>query len=79
LTKENAVRAGLPEPERFSGHSLRVGLATAAAEEEAQLHDIMRQTRHTSTEVAWCYLRSRDHWRNNVTEKLFRSRGDGGS
>lgn len=72
LVKESAARAGLPEPERFSGHSLRAGLATAAAEEEAQLHDIMRQTRHKSTEVARRYLRSRDRWRNNVTEKLFR-------
>ncbi|TWA77091.1 site-specific recombinase XerD [Azospirillum brasilense] len=79
LVKESAVRAGLPEPERFSSHSLRAGLATAAAEEEAQLHDIMRQTRHKSTEVARRYLRSRDRWRNNVTEKLFRSRGGGGS
>src|SRR5687767_5652050 len=29
----------------YSGHSLRAGLATAAAEAEAQLHDVMRQTR----------------------------------
>lgn len=77
LVKEGAVKAGLPEPARFSGHSLRAGLATAAAEEEAQLHDIMRQTRHKSTEVARRYLRSRDRWRNNVTEKLFR-RSQGG-
>jgi len=72
LVKDSASRAGLPEPARFSGHSLRAGLATAAAEQEAQLHDIMRQTRHKSTEVARRYLRSRDQWRNNVTEKLFR-------
>ncbi|HYH40131.1 MAG TPA: tyrosine-type recombinase/integrase [Azospirillum sp.] len=74
LVKDSAARAGLPEPARFSGHSLRAGLATAAAEQEAQLHDIMRQTRHKSTEVARRYLRSRDRWRNNVTEKLFRHR-----
>jgi integrase len=77
LVKESAAKAGLTEPARFSGHSLRAGLATAAAEEEAQLHDIMRQTRHKSTEVARRYLRSRDRWRNNVTEKLFR-RSQGG-
>ncbi|MBY6266371.1 hypothetical protein EI613_31405 (plasmid) [Azospirillum sp. 412522] len=59
---------------RYSGHSLRAGLATAAAEAEAQLHDVMRQTRHTSVEVARRYMRSADLWRNNVTEKLLRSR-----
>lgn len=74
LVKESAAKAGLPEPARFSGHSLRAGLATAAAEQEAQLHDIMRQTRHKSTDVARRYLRSHDRWRNNVTEKLFRRR-----
>jgi integrase len=30
LMKDSAARAGLPEPERFSGHSLRAGLATSA-------------------------------------------------
>lgn len=60
---------------RYSGHSLRAGLATAAAEAEAQLHDVMRQTRHTSVEVARRYMRFADLWRNNVTEKVLRSRG----
>jgi hypothetical protein len=31
----------------------------------------MRQTRHKSTEVALCYLRPADLWRNNVTEGCF--------
>ena len=55
-------------------HSLRAGLATAAAEAEAQLHDVMRQTRHKSVEVARRYMRSADLWRNNVTEKVMRPR-----
>jgi integrase len=54
----------------YSGHSLRAGLATAAA--EAELHDVMRQTRHKSVEVARRYMRSADLWRNNVTEKVMR-------
>jgi hypothetical protein len=58
----------------YSGHSLRAGLATAAAEAEAQLHDVMRQTRHKSVEVARRYMRSADLWRNNVTEKVMRPR-----
>ncbi|GEO43140.1 hypothetical protein SAE02_72880 [Skermanella aerolata] len=57
----------------YSGHSLRAGLATAA-EAEAQLHDVMRQTRHRSIEVARRYMRSTDLWRNNVTEKIMRYR-----
>jgi hypothetical protein len=56
----------------YSGHSLRAGLATAAA--EAELHDVMRQTRHKSVEVARRYMRSADLWRNNVTEKVMRPR-----
>lgn len=60
---------------RYSGHSLRAGLATAAAEAEAQLHDVMRQTRHSSVEVARRYMRSADLWRNNVTEKVLRGTG----
>jgi len=54
----------------YSGHSLRAGLATAAAEAEAQLHDVMRQTRHKSVEMARRYMRSADLWKNNVTEKV---------
>lgn len=72
--RESAVRAGLADPDRYSGHSLRAGLATAAADQEARLRDIMRQTRRKSTEVARRYLRSRDRWGNSVTERLFRQR-----
>lgn len=69
-TSAEAIR--LPCPERYTGHSLRAGLATAAAEEDAHLHDIMRQTRHRSVEAARKYLRSRDLWKNNITEKIFK-------
>ena len=58
--------------ERYSGHSLRAGLATAAGDEGAGLAELMRQTRHKSTEVALGYLRPADLWRNNVTERVFR-------
>lgn len=69
-TSAEAIR--LPSPKRYTGHSLRAGLATAAGEEDAHLHDIMRQTRHRSVETARKYLRSRDLWKNNVTERIFR-------
>ena len=70
LVKQAATAAGL-DPARFSGHSLRAGLATAAGDVGAGLAELMRQTRHRSTEVALGYLRPADLWRNNVTEKLF--------
>ncbi|MCK8788052.1 tyrosine-type recombinase/integrase [Roseomonas sp. NAR14] len=71
LVKQAAADAGLPEPERYSGHSLRAGLATAAGDAGADLAQVMRQTRHRSAEVALGYLRPADLWRNNVTARLF--------
>ena len=61
----------------YSGHSLRAGLATAAGDAGAGLAELMRQTRHKSTEVALGYLRPADLWRNNVTEGVFRQKGGG--
>src|SRR5580698_4077278 len=74
LVKQAAADAGL-DPELYSGHSLRAGLATAAGDQGAGLAELMRQTRHKSTEVALGYLRPADLWRNNVTEGVFR-KGD---
>jgi integrase len=70
LVKEAAQAAGL-DPARYSGHSLRAGLATAAADAGAGLAELMRQTRHKSADVALGYLRPADLWRNNVTARLF--------
>jgi len=58
------------------GAAQRTGRATAAS---AALPDPMRQTRHTSTQVALAYLRPADLWRNNVTETAFGTtrNGDG--
>ncbi|HME19904.1 MAG TPA: site-specific integrase [Acetobacteraceae bacterium] len=75
LVKQAALDAGL-DPERYSGHSLRAGLATAAGDQGAGLAELMRQTRHKSTEVALGYLRPADLCRNNVTERVFRGRRD---
>ncbi|MTJ93926.1 MAG: tyrosine-type recombinase/integrase [Desulfovibrio sp.] len=72
LLRDTATGLGLLDAARYTGHSLRAGLATAAADEDAQLHDIMRQTRHKSADVARRYIRSRYLWKNNVTERVFR-------
>ncbi len=75
LVKGAASKAGL-DPERYSGHSLRAGLATAAGHAGAALPDLMRQTRHKRTQVALAYLRPADLWRNNVTERVFAIKPD---
>jgi integrase len=63
--------AGLEGWARFSGHSLRAGLATAAGEAGADLAQVMRQIRHRSAEVAMGYLRPAEIWRQNPTETIW--------
>ena len=63
--------AGIEGWERFSGHSLRAGLATAAGEAGADLAQVMRQTRHRSADVALGHLRPADLWRNNPTQGIW--------
>lgn len=70
VVKAAAERAGL-DPARFSGHSLRAGLATSAALRGADLDRIMRQTRHKSTDVARRYIRDAELWRDNVSQLVF--------
>ena len=60
-----AARAGL-DPARYAGHSLRAGLATAAAQAGAEERDIMRQTRHQSVAVARRYIRDGSLFRANA-------------
>ena len=63
--------AGL-DPGRYSTHSLRTGLATAAADAGTALPDhLTRRTRHKSAEVTSAYPAPANLWRNNVTEWVF--------
>jgi integrase len=71
LIVKRAVEAIGFDPQTFSGHSLRAGLATSAALAGADLHQIMTQTRHRSTDVARRYIRHAEVWRDNVTRLLF--------
>jgi len=77
LVREAARDAGIEGWARFSGHSLRAGLATAAGEAGADLAQVMRQTRHRSAEVALGYLRPADLWRNNPTRGIWTAGQDG--
>ena len=71
LIKQAAAAAGL-DADRFSGHSLRRGLLTAGADNQAQLADLMRHSGHRSAQSVLGYLEPADLWRNNVTEGVFR-------
>lgn len=66
IVKRMAADAGL-DSARYSGHSLRAGLATSAALAGANLTSIMKQTRHKSVDVAKTYVRDADLWRDNVS------------
>src|SRR5580693_3598765 len=72
LVKRTALAAGvrgdLSEAERrqkFSGHSLRAGLATAAQVDERY---VQRQLGHASAEMTRRYQRQRDRFRVNLTK-----------
>jgi integrase len=57
LIKRLVAAIGL-DPARYGGHSLRVGLVTAAALAGARERDIMRQTGHKTEKMARRYMRA---------------------
>lgn len=67
--KEYVEKAGL-DPEGFSGHSLRAGFVTTAAQKGVTLHNIMRQTRHKDIRVAQSYIRPATIFDGNASEGL---------
>jgi integrase len=65
VVKELAKAAG-PDVARYSGHSLRAGLATSAAAAGVGLDVLMSQTRHKSTHVAMSYIRRANIFSHNA-------------
>jgi integrase len=65
IIKALAAQAGL-DPAAFSGHSLRSGLATSAAEGGATERSIMDQTRHRSLKQVRKYIRRGSLFKNNA-------------
>ena len=66
--REAGLRPDLPETERlrrFSGHSLRAGLATSAEVDE---RFVQKQLGHASAEMTRRYQRRRDRFRVNLTK-----------
>ena len=68
IIKALAHQAGL-DPSAFSGHSLRSGLATSAAEGGATERSIMEQTRHKSLKQVRQYIRRGSLFRDNAAAR----------
>ena len=58
------------ESKNYSGHSLRSGFATSAAESGAEERSIMAMTGHKSTEMVRRYIKEANLFKNNALNKL---------
>ena len=69
LIKECLRLAGV-ENQNFSGHSLRSGFATVAAEFGADERSIMAMTGHKSTQMVRRYIKEANIFKNNALNKI---------
>ena len=69
LIKEYLKLAGI-DNRNYSGHSLRSGFATTAAEAGAEERSIMEMTGHKSTEMVRRYIKEANLFKNNALNKL---------
>ncbi len=69
IVKRTAKAAGL-DPAQFAGHSLRAGLATAAAAAGVSERAIMNQTGHKSVTMARRYIREGSLFRENAAGQV---------
>ena len=69
LIKEYLKLAGI-ESKNYSGHSLRSGFATSAAESGAEERSIMAMTGHKSTEMVRRYIKEANLFKNNALNKI---------
>ena len=69
LIKEYLQLAGI-DSKNYSGHSLRAGFATSAAESGAEERSIMAMTGHKSTEMVRRYIKEANLFKNNALNKL---------
>jgi len=69
LIKEYLELTGI-ESKNYSGHSLRSGFATSAAESGAEERSIMAMTGHKSTEMVRRYIKEANLFKNNALNKL---------
>ena len=69
LIKYYLGKAGI-ENSNYSGHSLRSGFATSAAEAGAEERSIMAMTGHKSTEMVRRYIKEANLFKNNALNKI---------
>ena len=69
IIKECLKQAGI-ENHNFSGHSLRSGFATVAAESGADERSIMTMTGHKTTEMVRRYIKEANLFKNNALNKI---------
>ncbi|MDC0562537.1 tyrosine-type recombinase/integrase [Candidatus Pelagibacter ubique] len=69
LIKKYLKLAGI-DNKNYSGHSLRSGFATSAAESGAEERSIMAMTGHKSTEMVRRYIKDANLFKNNALNKI---------
>jgi site-specific recombinase XerD len=69
LIKEYLKLANI-DSKNYSGHSLRSGFATSAAESGAEERSIMAMTGHKSTEMVRRYIKEANIFKNNALNKI---------
>lgn len=69
IIKEYLSKAGI-DSKNYSGHSLRSGFATSAAEAGAEERSIMAMTGHKSSEMVRRYIKEANIFKNNALNKI---------
>ena len=69
LIKKYLYLVGI-DSKNYSGHSLRSGFATSAAESGAEERSIMAMTGHKSTEMVRRYIKEANLFKNNALSKI---------
>jgi len=69
LIKKYLLKAGF-DSKKYSGHSLRSGFATVAAEHGADEKSIMNMTGHKTTSMVRRYIKESNLFKNNALTKI---------
>ena len=69
IIKDYLTKAGI-DNKNYSGHSLRSGFATSAAEGGAEERSIMAMTGHKSPEMVRRYIKESNIFKNNALNKI---------
>ena len=69
IVKKYTALAGL-DAKKYSGHSLRSGFATSAAELGAEERSIMAMTGHKTTQMVRRYIKEANLFKNNALNKI---------